>query len=209
MISVFIVASSPESRARLRTDVAVPEFEVVGTSPDLVAVDEQLLDAEPDVIVVEQDRDSMGGNWGELAPLAERTRVVLLAAQPDQVQVSRAFREGSLAVLSRDLSGHQLRTALQAVAAGLVVIHPSILGSLLPSLQLVSAPPPLAEPLTKREREVLQMLAAGFGNKEVAARLSISEHTAKFHVASILGKLGAATRTEAVTIAMRHGLILL
>jgi DNA-binding CsgD family transcriptional regulator len=67
----------------------------------------------------------------------------------------------------------------------------------------------LTEPLTPREREVLRLLASGLGNKEIAAKLKISEHTAKFHVASILGKLGAASRAEAVSIGMRNGLILL
>src|ERR1700674_681358 len=67
----------------------------------------------------------------------------------------------------------------------------------------------LAESLTRRELEVLQMLAAGLSNKEIAARLSISEHTVKFHVASILGKLGAGSRTEAVSLGIRRGLVLL
>jgi DNA-binding NarL/FixJ family response regulator len=67
----------------------------------------------------------------------------------------------------------------------------------------------LPEPLTPREREVLQMISTGLGNKEIAGRLSISEHTVKFHVASILGKLGASSRTEAVSIGIRHGLVLL
>jgi DNA-binding NarL/FixJ family response regulator len=67
----------------------------------------------------------------------------------------------------------------------------------------------LAEPLTRRENEVLQMLASGLANKEIASRLAISEHTAKFHVASILGKLGAGSRTEAVSLGIRRGLVLL
>jgi len=67
----------------------------------------------------------------------------------------------------------------------------------------------LSEPLTAREHQVLGMLGAGLGNKEIASRLKISEHTAKFHVASILGKLGASSRTEAVAIGLRRGLILL
>jgi len=67
----------------------------------------------------------------------------------------------------------------------------------------------LLEPLTKREREVLQMLAGGLANKEIAARLAISDHTVKFHVASILGKLGVSTRTEAVSVGIRRGLVLL
>jgi DNA-binding NarL/FixJ family response regulator len=67
----------------------------------------------------------------------------------------------------------------------------------------------VVEPLTSREREVLQLLARGLGNKEIAAGLKISEHTVKFHVASILGKLGASTRTEAVTVGLRRGLVLI
>jgi len=92
-----------------------------------------------------------------------------------------------------------------------VVLHPSELAAAVPAAgSRVSRPvAELAEPLTRREREVLQMLAAGLGNKEIAARLNISDHTAKFHVASILGKLGAATRTEAVALGIRRGLVLL
>jgi DNA-binding NarL/FixJ family response regulator len=71
------------------------------------------------------------------------------------------------------------------------------------------APDELAEPLTPRESEVLQMLASGLANKEIAAKLAISEHTVKFHVASILGKLGAGSRTEAVALGIRRGLVLL
>jgi DNA-binding NarL/FixJ family response regulator len=70
-------------------------------------------------------------------------------------------------------------------------------------------PADLAEPLTPREKEVLQMLASGLANKEIASRLAISEHTVKFHVASILGKFGAGSRTEAVAIGIRSGLVLL
>jgi len=89
-------------------------------------------------------------------------------------------------------------------------MHPVEVGTLLPTPASSAAEiAPLAEPLTKREREVLQMLGSGLGNKEIAARLAISDHTAKFHVASILGKLGASTRAEAVAIGIRRGLLLL
>jgi DNA-binding NarL/FixJ family response regulator len=91
-----------------------------------------------------------------------------------------------------------------------MVVHPTEVNTLVPArVSSATEIAPLAEPLTKREREVLQMLATGLANKEIAARLAISDHTAKFHVASILGKLGASTRTEAAAIGIRHGLILL
>jgi two-component system, NarL family, response regulator YdfI len=92
----------------------------------------------------------------------------------------------------------------------LLVFHPAEIQMLLPVVTPASHPlAELAEPLTRREREVLQMLAAGLANKEIATRLNISDHTVKFHVASILGKLGATTRTEAVTDGIRRGLVLL
>jgi len=101
--------------------------------------------------------------------------------------------------------------AIQAVAAGLVVIHPEATGALLataPSIE-PSAFTKLDQSLTPREVEILSLMAEGLGNKEIAWRLSISGHTVKFHVASIFSKLHAATRTEAVTIGLRRGLIMI
>ncbi len=89
-------------------------------------------------------------------------------------------------------------------------MHAAEVGAMFPAAVPASRPlAELAEPLTRREREVLQMLAGGLANKEIAGRLAISEHTVKFHVASILGKLGAGSRTEAVTIGVRRGLIMI
>ena len=123
---------------------------------------------------------------------------------------AEGLRAGIRSVLPRDVTPDQLIAAVQAAAAGLVVLHPSETDALFPRAspeqQSIME---LAEPLTRREREVLQMLASGLGNKEIAARLNISEHTAKFHVASILGKLGAGSRTEAVALGIRRGLVLL
>ncbi|MGH9841805.1 MAG: response regulator transcription factor, partial [Blastocatellia bacterium] len=110
--------------------------------------------------------------------------------------------------------------ALAAAVAGLVVIHPDVLATPEAARVLLetedaaerSAGAPEAvmiEPLTPREREILNLLAEGLGNKEIAGRLHISEHTVKFHVSSVFAKLGVASRTEAVTEGLRRGLILL
>ena len=96
------------------------------------------------------------------------------------------------------------------MVAGLVVLHPDALAARPPREARparVAADP--AQPLTAREIEVLGMLAEGLGNKTIAVRLGISTHTAKFHVASILAKLGAGSRTEAVTVGMRRGLVVI
>ena len=212
MIRVFIVAPSAVSRAGLRTMLVEAGFEAIGTAHDLAALEEALLETEPDVFLVDGMHDSLEAERGgfAIADVTDQAPVVLLADQPDQAQVAQAFRNGVRAVLPREISTPQLQAALQAVATGLIVMHPLEVGTLLPTPASSAAEiAPLAEPLTKREREVLQMLGSGLGNKEIAARLAISDHTAKFHVASILGKLGAATRAEAVAIGIRRGLLLL
>ena len=212
MIRVFIVASSSVSRAGLRSMLAEAGFAVVGVAQDAELLDETLLESVPDVILVETTSGASenGRNRLLLREVAHDVPVVLVAEQLNQAQLGEALRAGIRAVLPREISAEQLQAALRAVVAGLIVTHPGEVGALLPApAPTMNEVIPLAEPLTKREREVLQMLASGLANKEIAARLAISDHTAKFHVASILGKLGAATRTEAVAIGIRHGLVLL
>jgi DNA-binding CsgD family transcriptional regulator len=93
------------------------------------------------------------------------------------------------------------------VAEGLLVVDPVLAEAVLrPGAPTV---PPLVEPLTPREGEVLALLVEGLSNRAIAARLGISEHTAKFHVGAVLGKLGAESRAEAVTLAARLGLVVL
>jgi len=212
VIRVFIIAPSSVVRAGLRSVLADAGFEAVGGTQDLGSLDEELLESEPDILLVDGTHDAgEGGRAGlALADVTDQAAVVLLADQPDQARIAEAFRNGVRAVLPREISAPQLQAALQAVAAGLIVMHPAEVSAFLPTpTSSATEIVPLVEPLTKREREVLQMLATGLGNKEIAARLVISDNTAKFHVASILGKLGASTRTEAVAIGIRHGLILL
>ena len=104
----------------------------------------------------------------------------------------------------------ELIASLRAVTSGLIVLHQSTIAAIPHAASNTSrVTEDFTEPLTKREKEVLQMLAAGLGNKEIAAKLNISDHTAKFHVGSILGKLGAASRAEAVAMGIRRGLVLL
>ncbi|MGH9481581.1 MAG: response regulator transcription factor, partial [Terriglobales bacterium] len=110
-------------------------------------------------------------------------------------------------------SGAQLASAIAAAAAGLGLFypgeHPAVSRRRLRAHRLPPPPPQDAEPLTPRELEVLQWLAQGLGNKQIAVRMKISEHTAKFHVAAIMGKLGAASRTQAAAIGLRRGLVLI
>jgi two-component system, NarL family, response regulator YdfI len=212
VIRVFIVAASPLIRAGLQSMLADSRVDIAGSAVDFETISGQLVDVEPDVVLVEIGADAHEDllNALEDAEIAREYAVVVLSEQPRADSLSKALRAGVRAVLPREVTAEQLRAALEAAAAGLVVVHPSEVNFVLPAPAAVSAPArELPEPLTPREREVLQMISAGLGNKEIAGRLSISEHTVKFHVASILGKLGASTRTEAVSIGIRHGLVLL
>ena len=132
---------------------------------------------------------------------------ILLLDDPHADVALAALRAGASAVLARQSDAHELLAALAAIAAGLVVLDASIRDALAPADAARSDA--LPDQLTKREREVLAMLANGLSNRRIAERLAISENTVKAHVAAILAKLGAASRTEAVTVGVRFGLVTL
>jgi len=134
---------------------------------------------------------------------------VALIDAPESSWVRSALVAGANAVISREPNPHDLRLAIDAAEAGLVLLHPSSARELLAGSVRPQVPPDedTLEELTARERQVLRLLGDGLGNKQIAARLDISEHTAKFHISSILGKLNVTSRTEAVSQGIRRGLI--
>jgi DNA-binding NarL/FixJ family response regulator len=133
--------------------------------------------------------------------------VVLLASDPLAAWTAQARRSGVRAVLRDDATAEELGAAIAAAKAGLVVLHPDALQGAAEARAAERRD--RAPVLTPRELEILEMLAEGMSNRTIAARLGISSQTVKFHVASILAKLGAASRTEAVTFGVRQGLIAL
>ena len=212
MIRVFIVAASSFARTGVQSLFEGKDVEVVGSAPNLDSLGDQVSDAGADIILVEASAEQLEAVIDSLtsSELASEANVVLLSDDAEPRGFAEAMRAGVRAFLPGDLPRDQLLVALEAVAAGLVVLHPTEVDAMFPATDPVPrALPELAEPLTPREIEVLQMLASGLGNKEIATRLEISEHTVKFHVASILGRLGASSRTEAVSLGFRRGLVLL
>lgn len=143
-----------------------------------------------------------------------RAAVVLSDDARQPIQLATAGLRG-WACLSRETDAEQLDLAVRCVDAGLVLLDLPLAASTMASAGAVTAsstgltPQTGSEPLTAREIQVLQLVAQGLPNKGIARRLGISENTAKFHVASLTGKLGANSRTEAVTLAARRGLIIL
>lgn len=212
MIRVFIVASSPFARSGLENLLASREVAVMGSSPNLELLAEQILDTEPDAVLVDASGERTETVLDSIvaSDLAAETPMLVLLDHPPPGWIANAIRAGVRAILPAAVSADQLAAALEAALSGLFIVHPAELSAMLPASTTASSTvAELAEPLTPREREVLQMLASGLVNKEIASKLSISDHTVKFHVASILGKFGASTRTEAVSIGIRRGLVLL
>jgi two-component system, NarL family, response regulator YdfI len=207
---VFLIGAPGSTREKWEGLLDGADVSVIGQSDDLETVDDELAD-EAEAVLIDASNAPLEDSVSSLQEqrLLRETKVVLLTDHPSPDAVYRAIRAGVRGVLPADLESEQLGVALEAVARGLVVLYPGEVAAPRSTRASAADFAEAVESLTVRERDVLQMLSQGMGNKEIALRLKISEHTVKFHVASILAKLGAATRTEAVSIALRRGLILL
>jgi NarL family two-component system response regulator YdfI len=228
---VFVVAASDVVRAGLVSLLeADGRFSVTGSAEDLASLAAQESEGPPpDVVVYDAERPEADAPaalraFVEAAREGERVPAFVVIGGEESAWVREALREGVVrALLPRAASGGEIVAAVEAVSAGLVALDREALAALL------SPPAPQAEELldatranehlppaqngrnalTPREREVLEMLAEGLSNKEIAWRMSISEHTVKFHVASVFAKLDVSTRTEAVMQGLRRGLLLM
>ncbi len=230
MTSVFIIAASDVVRAGLESLVSgEADFTIVGSAVDLS--DLAMHGAEsgsPDVVIFNVERQ--GESREALRHLIESVyeghdmpALVVIGGEREE-WLMEALRNGVVrATLPREASSREIIAAVAAVSTGLFAIDSETFAAVLSSSTSIaddfadaqsdggrSSPvEPLLDALTSREREVLDMLAEGLSNKEVAWRMKISEHTVKFHVASIFAKLGASTRTEAVMHGIRRGLIMI
>jgi DNA-binding NarL/FixJ family response regulator len=165
-----------------------------------------LIDESPvDVAVIDlhsKRESSVVREW--LVELVNLVAVLLLSSSPDPAIVKLILNAKAGGLLSGDASSEQIVQAIKSVASRLMIFD----GALMHDVSLGAGDgSPVMEPLTPRESEVLRLLADGSANKEIADRLKISEHTIKFHIRSILGKLGASSRTDAVSRGLRSGLI--
>lgn len=194
MTSVLVAAGSLVVRAGLKTLVEqMSGFEVCG-SVGSTGLAERALELGPGVILwhVSPEEDAAA----TLHFMRDQPVVLLTSGSPLDL-----IRAGARGVLPPHASESQIAAALQAASADLVVTTP----------EAIAAPPAPhgTSLLTARETEVLRMIAEGLANKEIAYRLGISEHTVKFHVSALLGKLGAGSRAEAIGLGIRQGAIML
>lgn len=171
---------------------------VLGAYPGLVLKEARATAEAPVVadVVVWDAPDA--GNRESVAP------ILALVSAPQEAR--QALRSGARGALSRSTPAHDIATAAVAVASGHWVLDQAFASALLHLGEPTSTTPGLLSP---RELQVLELLSEGLSNRELALRLGISRHTAKFHVNAILDKLGATTRTEAVVLGARSGLLTL
>jgi two-component system, NarL family, response regulator YdfI len=204
-IRIAVATASAVRRAGLESIVrGHADFHLAGNFGAVASLVSFARSTVLDVMVI--DSDSIRDLLLQPAPDAA---IVLLTEVSDARSISLLLRSGVRAILSRESAPDDILSAIYAAYDGLVLLS----APAAESLAAIYGDQPLedkaefSEEITSRETEVLRMLAQGLANKDIAAGLGISEHTVKFHISSILEKLGASTRTEAVTLGIRRGLI--
>lgn len=208
-IRLLIIAVDPLARAGLSAILATqPTILVVGQLPPSDDLEAALAVYQPDVLLWDIGYDGVDA-LDALTDFTHNTATLpipLVALLADGAMAAAVWQAGVRAILPRSAPVATLTAALNGAAANLVVLDAHAASAILvPANGL----PDTLEPLTAREREVLQLMAQGMPNKSIARELAISEHTVKFHVNAILSKFGAQSRTEAVVLASRAGLVLL
>jgi DNA-binding NarL/FixJ family response regulator len=210
LIRVLLSAASATRRLALESALkGLSPLKVVGGIYGLNSLAHHASELQADVALIDLEHDDPEF-LNTVSTLPESIPLIVLVDEPGAEWVGRALQNGARAILPRDSSSDAVQWAIQAAHSGFVLLDAETTETLARNVRPEFPEYSLElDRLTPREMEVLRMLADGAGNKEIAARLGISDHTVKFHISSILDKLGASTRTEAVTVGIRSGLILL
>ena len=230
MIRILLADDHPIVREGLRAVLETqPDFEVIGTPEQAASGDEALrlsLEMQPDILLLDLEMPVMDGvetirrlrqqlrldtSKGD----GTRPRIIVFTAFDNDERIIAALEAGANGYLLKGAPREDIFNAIRVTMQGGSLLQPVIASKLLrhvgqhTSSSTASSHSASYDALTERELEVLSLLAQGMPNKEIAAHLTISERTAKFHVSSIMGKLGATNRTEAVSLAAQRGLITL
>jgi DNA-binding NarL/FixJ family response regulator len=212
VIGVVVAAISAVRRSGLESIVRInSSLKLAGSLPTIIGFTTRIQELQPHVVVA--DLAQADTQFFSAASDLERTGigVVVLIDEPNVGWTARALQAGVRAILPRESSENEIVSAVVAADRGLVLLDPEVTKELASQTRTVTSNSENGvdglEELTAREVEVLRLMAEGFGNKQIATRLGISDHTVKFHISSILAKLSVSSRTEAVTQGIRMGLI--
>jgi DNA-binding NarL/FixJ family response regulator len=184
-----------------------PDFEVAAVAEDGQEAVELAATLRPDVILLDLEMPRLDGAAAirQMRAADPGVRVIVFTAFDTDERILTAVQAGAQGYLLKGAPRQELFQAVRVVHAGGSLLQPVVTSKLLRQVSREAEAD--VEPLTPREQEVLQLMAQGLQNKEIAVQLVISERTVKFHVSAILSKLGAGNRTEAVTMAVQQGLI--
>lgn len=218
MIRILLADDHPIVREGLRALLETqPDFEVVAecaNGDEALAIAAHL---QADILLLDLEMPIMDGveTIRRLRQLSHYPRIIVFTAFDDDDRIINAIQAGADGYLLKDAPRDEIFKAIRITIEGGSILQPVVTSKLqqkdLTLLQIAPTAPPILpdEELSERELEVLRLLAQGMPNKEIAAHLMIRERTAKFHVSSIMNKLGASNRTEAVALAVQRGLITL
>src|SRR5689334_10851518 len=226
MVRILLADDHPIVREGLRTLLETQlDFEVVAEGANGEETVRQAERARPDLVLLDLEMPVLDGveTIRRLCQLPRRPRIIVFTAFDDDERIVSAIQAGADGYLLKDAPRDEIFRAIRVTNEGGSILQPVVASKLLRHMtpqqkapsprQISQVAHPAAilpiEELTERELEVLRLLAQGMPNKEIAAQLVISERTAKFHVSSIMSKLGATNRTEAVALAAQRGLITL
>jgi NarL family two-component system response regulator LiaR len=206
-IRVLVVDDHPMVRRGLATFLKVfSDLEMAGEAADGKAAIQLCVDLQPDVVLMDMAMPDMDGATATrlIRSQSEAIQVIALTSFKEVLLVQSALQAGAIGYLLKDVSAEELAQAIRAAHAGRATLSPEAAQALVHAAS--QAPPPGLD-LTERERAVLALMVEGLNNTQIAARLTVSPSTVKSHVSNILTKLGTASRTEAVTLALRTRLV--
>ncbi len=207
-IRILIADDHPIVREGVRTLISTePGMTCVGEACDGDAAVRLYRDLQPDVLLLDLMMPRKDGITAiqEIKRLDPGARVLVLTSFADDDKLFPAIKAGALGYLLKDSSPQELLRAIRQVFQGESSLHPMIARKVLQELNRPSTLPLSQEPLSEREVQVLNLIAGGLSNQEIAGKLVISEHTVRNHVRSILSKLQLANRTQAALYALRNG----
>jgi two-component system response regulator DegU len=205
---ILIVDDHPVTRGGLKTALSTSdEVEIVGEAGSGEEAIDAVLELKPEVVFMDVRMPGMGGIEATriIRQESPQTKVILFTVDESRQVIGEAIQAGVSGYLLKDVSAQELVNAARLALEDKAVIHPSLTRAFIEEVQYVDRRP--EAPLSRRETEILQMVAYGSTTKEVAHDLGISPHTVKTHLERIFEKLGANDRAQAVAIAIRRGIV--